>query len=147
MLPLLPIFVILSVSQRFRQRDSGGGRAFAKNYSCNLAVWMSCLYLCVGIIPEKPGLDDLTEGFVWSWSRAKSEIEVASKPTPEWSTLIGRDYWGLALIGFHIFIVLLRQLSSAIKNQLVASKVWALLLAGSLWHKGKVASIHGKVLL
>ena len=49
------------------------------------------------------------------------------------------------------FIVLLRQLSYAIKNQLVASKapigglwnakyphwgVFCLLLAGSLWHKG-----------
>ena len=39
---------------------------------------------------------------------------------------------GLALIGREM---LLRQLSYAIKNQLVASKALALLLAGSLWHK------------
>ena len=69
-------------------------------------------------------------------------------------------YPGFSLV--ERFIVLLRQLSYAIKNQLVASKapigglwnakyphwgVFCLLLAGSLWHKGYVASMHGKVLL
>ena len=47
-------------------------------------------------------------------------------------------------------MMLLRQLSYAIKNQLVTSKaqkVFYLLLAGSLWHKGNVDSIHGNVLL
>ena len=62
-----------------------------------------------------------------------------------WSNLIGR---GISRLCSHW---LLRQLSYAIKNQLVAGTqrielgVFCLLLAGSLWHKK--ASMHGKVLL